>query len=58
MEDLIKDTIDNEGWDTNKPTQEEYEERLQQWLNKKKGNAKEGVYHQVLQREQEKERKH
>ena len=37
LEDLIKDTIDNEGWDTNKPTQEEYEERLQQWLNKKKG---------------------
>ena len=36
LEDLIKDTIDNEGWDNNKPTQEEYEERLQQWLNKKK----------------------
>ena len=40
LEDLIKDTIDNEGWDNNKPTQEEYEERLQQWLNKKKGKGK------------------
>ena len=42
LEDLIKDTIDNEGWDNNKPTQEEYEERLQQWLNKKKGKGKGG----------------
>ena len=41
LEDLVQDTIDNNGW-KNKPTQEEYEERLQQWLNKKKGKGKGG----------------
>ena len=40
LEDLIEDTIDNGGWDGNEPTDEEYKQRLEAWLNKKgKGNV-------------------
>ena len=43
LEDLVQDAIDNHGWNK-RPTQEEYEERVQQWLNKKKGKGKGGEF--------------